>query len=285
ELITPLSVGLVHDATGRVVRDPDTAGARRPDPPVCHLRSDRLGHRVRQGVHRRGLSFPWRHRKGPRASWTRQPLAHHTVLRVLHNPRYAGAFTYGPHHHLKQPNGKATSRLLPGEEWISFIPDAPPRIHHRGPIRRNRARLAANAQAHGRDRAAGPAREGTALLQGIIICGRCGRMTVRYHHRRSQQLPTYMCQRDGIEHARPICATVPGADLDQRIGQLLLDTITPLTIEAAFAVTAELEQRAAQPIRCAPRTGAPPRFRIGDPIRSHPEWRGMSAGETAEIQP
>jgi hypothetical protein len=30
-------------------------------------------------------------------------------------------------------------------------------------------------------------------------------------------------------------------------------------------------------------SGAPPRFRIGDPIRSRPEWRGMSAGETAEI--
>jgi hypothetical protein len=45
-----------------------------------------------------GLTFPWRHLKGPRkgeADW--QPLLHSTVLRVLHNPRYAGAFTYGRH--------------------------------------------------------------------------------------------------------------------------------------------------------------------------------------------
>jgi len=52
-----------------------------------------------------GLSFPWRHQKGPRkgeVDW--QPLRHHAVLRVLHNPRYAGAFTYGRHRHHKLPS-------------------------------------------------------------------------------------------------------------------------------------------------------------------------------------
>src|SRR5262249_12676311 len=110
----------------------------------------------------------------------------------------------------------------------------------------NQARLTANAAAHGRDRSTGVAREGTALLQGIIVCGRCGnRMTVRYHHRRGRQLPSYMCQRDGIEKAQPICAAIPGADLDDRIGQLLLDTLTPLALEAALIVANELHQRAA----------------------------------------
>jgi transposase InsO family protein len=114
----------------------------------------------------------------------------------------------------------------------------------------NCARLFQNAAAHGRDRAAGPAREGAALLQGIIICGRCGgRMTVRYQQRSGQDLPTYICQRDGIQKARPICATIGGADLDRRIGVLLRDTLTPLTplaVEAAFTVTAELQHRAVE---------------------------------------
>ena len=71
-------------------------------------------------------------------------------------------------------------------------------------------------------------------------------MTVRYHQRRGRMLPTYVCQRDGIEHARRICQAVPGAGLDERIGQLLIDTLTPLTVEAALTVSAELEHRADQ---------------------------------------
>ena len=71
-------------------------------------------------------------------------------------------------------------------------------------------------------------------------------MTIRYHQRHDQQVPTYVCQRDGIEHGRRICQAIPGAGLDQQIGQLLIATLTPLAIEAALTVTAELEHRAAE---------------------------------------
>jgi len=136
---------------------------------------------------------------------------------------------------------------VPREEWISFIPGAHPGYITLEQHDANLARLAANATAHGRDRRSGPPREGPALLQGVIICGRCGlRMTVRYHHRRDQQIPTYMCQRDGIENGRPACAAIPGGDLDQAIGRLLIDTLTPLAVEAALRVSAELEHRAAE---------------------------------------
>src|SRR5690348_1982258 len=98
ELIMPLPVGLVYDAARHVVLDPDTAiqGA------VRHLftRFEATGSAtaVVKAFSAAGLSFPWRHLKGPRkgeVDW--QPLLHSTVLRVLHNPRYAGAFTYGRH--------------------------------------------------------------------------------------------------------------------------------------------------------------------------------------------
>ncbi len=248
ELITPLPVGLIHDGTGHVVLDPDTAVRDALTHLFTTFEATGSATACVKAFNTAALPFPWRHRKGPRKGeldW--KPLAHHTVLRVLHNPRYAGAFTYGRHSHTTQPHGKATTRLLPREEWISFIPDVHPGYITLDQYDANCARLAANAAAHGLDRAAGPAREGTALLQGIIICGRCGRrMTVRYHQRAGKDLPTYLCQRDGIDHARPICATMPGHELDQRTGELLLDTLTPLTVEAAFTVTAELEHRAAE---------------------------------------
>jgi DNA invertase Pin-like site-specific DNA recombinase len=251
ELIMPLPVGLVYDAAGHVVLDPDIAvrGA------VTHLFAtfEATGSATAcvKAFCAAGLLFPWRHLKGPRKGeidW--KPLAHHAVLRVLHNPRYAGCFTYGRHAHRKQPGGKLSTTLLPREEWISFIPGAHPGYITLEQHDANLARLAANAAAHGRDRRSGPPREGPALLQGIIICGRCGlRMTVRYHRRgrsQSREVPTYMCQRDGIENGRPACAAIPGEDLDQAIGQLLISTLTPLTIEAALQVSAELQHRAAE---------------------------------------
>ena len=71
-------------------------------------------------------------------------------------------------------------------------------------------------------------------------------MTIRYHTRGSRQVPTYACQRDGIENARPFCAVIPGHTLDEHVGQLLIDTLTPLAAEAALQVSAELRQRAAE---------------------------------------
>ncbi len=287
ELIMPLPVGLIYDAAGHVILDPDTAvqGA------VAHLFTtfEATGSATAcvKAFRAAGLTFPWRHLKGPRKGeidW--QPLAHHTVLRVLHNPRYAGCFTYGRHAHTRQPSGKTTSKMLPRHEWISFIPGAHPGYITLDQYDANLAKLAGNAAAHGRDRAAGPPREGPALLQGIIICGRCGlRMTVRYHARGSQELPTYTCQRDGIENGRRPCALIPGHTLDERIGALLIDTLTPLAVEAALQVSAELEHRAAEadalrrPRRARPlprRAGPPPlpRRRPGQPARRrHPRSR------------
>ena len=248
ELRTPLPVGLVYDAAGHVVLDPDTAVRKALDHLFATFNATGSATACVKAFNAAELSFPWRHLKGPRKGeldW--KPLQHHTVLRVLHNPRYAGAFTYGRHAHHKQPGGKVTSRLLPREDWISFIPGVHPGYITLSQYDVNCAALAANAAARGPDRAAGPAREGAALLQGVIICGRCGaRMTVRYHQRHGRDLPTYVCQRDAIANGRPVCATIPGHDLDERIGVLLIDTLTPLTVEAAFTVTAELEHRAEQ---------------------------------------
>jgi hypothetical protein len=137
----------------------------------------------------------------------------------------------------------------------------------------------------GRDRRSGPPREGAALLQGVIICGRCGlRMTVRYHSRgRGQpcEVPTYMCQRDGIENGKQVCAAIPSEGLDQAIGQLLTGTLTPLAVEAALNVQAELEHRAeeADALRAAHAGRA--RY-LADLARRRPSARASS---TAPIRP
>ena len=230
ELITPLPIGLAYDGAGHVVLDPDTAIRAA----VAHLfatfTATGSATACVKAFNAAGLTFPWRHRRGPHkgdVDW--KPLLHTTVLHVLHNPRYAGAFTYGRHHTARRgPDGKYTVVSLPRDEWISFIPGAHPGYITLDQYDANLAQLTANAAAHGCDRTAGPAREGPALLQGLIICGRCGqRMTIRYHHTTAGEVPTYVCQLTGIATGQPICTTLPGSTLDQRIGALLLAALTP----------------------------------------------------------
>ena len=248
ELIVPLPVGLAYDAASHVILDPDTAVRGAVAHLFCVFEATRSATAVVRAFRAEGLTFPWRHRAGPRKGeldW--KPLSHHVVLRILHNPRYAGAFTFGRRRDQVLPGGKHRSVKVPRQEWISFIPGAHPGFITLEQYEANTAVLAANAAARGRDRASGPPREGNALLQGIIICGKCGtRMTVRYHRRRGTEWPDYLCQRDGIENARPVCTALPGTVVDHAVARLMMDALTPLAVEAALAVTAELEHRAAE---------------------------------------
>ena len=94
--------------------------------------------------------------------------------------------------------------LQPRQSWTVVIPDAHPSYISWARYEDNLARLAECAQPRGEDRRASPPREGPALLQGIVTCGRCGkRMTVRYYSRGGATVPNYLCQRTGIEEGTP----------------------------------------------------------------------------------
>jgi hypothetical protein len=71
-------------------------------------------------------------------------------------------------------------------------------------------------------------------------------MTVAYHQRHGTEVPDYQCMRDCIDNAARRCQTIPGAAADAAIGTLLIDTLTPLTLEVALTVQAEIETRAAE---------------------------------------
>jgi len=120
----------------------------------------------------------------------------------------------------------------------------------------NQRILTGNAQAFSSDRRP-PPREGPALLQGIILCGRCGqRMTLLYHQRRGQLTPQYICQRDKIEHGKSNdCQRVPGVAIDQSIGKLLVEMVNNQNIDVAIAVQHELQTRLDEADRLRYRAG------------------------------
>lgn len=245
ELRLPLPTGLVYDEVGRVVRDPDTRVRETVE--LLFAVFQRTGSATATVRHfgQEGLPFPLRIRSGPqKGQLVFTPLLHSRVLRVLWNPRYAGAFVFGRTRMLPTAEGAIRQTRLPRDEWRVLIRDAHEAYISWGQHEQNLRRLSENATAYGSDRCKSPPREGPALLQGIAICGRCGnRMSVAYRQRGDTTVPVYRCQRQGIEHSKPACQTIPGADLDEAISQILIEAVTPLSLEVALSVESEIRAR------------------------------------------
>ena len=248
ELKMLLPVGLVYDLTDHVRLDPDQRVQETLR--FFFLTFERTHSAVAlvKCFRQQQLLFPRRVREGPHQGeliWG--PLHHSRALQALHNPRYAGIFAFGRTRCVKDGLGQAAVHKLPRDQWSIVIPNVHPGYITLAQYEANQQQLQANAQANGADRRHSPPREGPALVQGLVICGRCGgRMTVRYHQRQGQLVPDYLCQSAGIAHGKPICQHIPGAAVDNAIGRLLLETVTPLSLEVALAVEQELLSRQAE---------------------------------------
>jgi len=245
ELQCPVPVGFAYNAESRVILDPD-----RQVQDSLHLlfrtfRRTSSAMATVKAFRRQGLSFPRRLRKGVnKGELVWGPLEHSRVLQILHNPRYAGAFVFGRSRTCKRADGTATVLRLPRNQWHTLLPDVHPGYISWREFEENQVRLRENAQSHGADRRRSPPREGPALLQGLAVCGICGtRMTPRYHHRYERLVPDYVCQKESIREGKPVCQRIAGGVIDEAIGELLLETVTPMALEVSLAVQGELQSR------------------------------------------
>jgi DNA invertase Pin-like site-specific DNA recombinase len=245
ELRSRLPVGLLYDAQGQMVLEPDKQVQESIHLLFKTFFRTGTGHRTAKHFRDNGLLFPRRVFSGPdkdKVIWG--PLAVRQVLLVLHNPRYAGAYTFGRGRWARGPEGRKKRELLPQDQWQVLIPDAHPGYISWQQYEEIQQRLRNNAQAYGIDRRHGPPREGPALLQGRVVCGICGnRMSVRYHRRGERLSPEYLCNHNYMQHGGPHCQKIPGLSIDAAVGELLLEAMTPMAVEVALAVQQEIQAR------------------------------------------
>lgn len=246
ELKIPLPAGFEYDELDRVTLSRDSQVRQVFHQLFAAFRRLGSAMAVAKEFRREGIMIPHYSRIGPKSSriiWG--DLTHSQTLRILHNPRYAGAFSFGRTRTRKDPDGHVHYEKLPMKEWISLVRDAHPGYITWEEYEANGRRLLENAFAYGKDNRKTPPREGPALLQGIVICGMCGkRMTVRYHQRRDELIPDYICQRDKIEQAQTRdCQRIPGADIDRTIANMLVSMVNESNIDTALAVQKELQSR------------------------------------------
>jgi DNA invertase Pin-like site-specific DNA recombinase len=245
ELFVRPPLGLAYNAEGQCILDPDQQVQESLRLLFATFRRSGSAMATVKAFRQQGLKFPRRLRSGPgKGDLVWAPLEHGHVLRILHNPRYAGVFVYGRTHSRKTIEGNLIIKRIPQDQWFMVIPGAHDGYISWDEYQQNEKRLRDNAQALGKDRRQSPPREGLALLQGLILCGRCGkRMTLRYHIRKGGLEPDYVCQREGIAHAEPLCQQIPGAGIDRLIGDLLVEVVSPMALDVALTVQHELQSR------------------------------------------
>ena len=245
ELRLGLPVGFVYDDVGRVCLHPDAQVRQSIDLLFGTFRRTSTAGATVKYFGDESLLFP---RAAGHSSRTQEvlwrPLDLPTVVRILHNPRYAGAFVYGRRRTARRPGGGTRTTRLPREDWHTLLRKAHPGYIDWDEFEHNQKTLQHSALAYGLDNRRSPPREGPALLQGLVLCGVCGgHMTVRYHQRADCLVPDYCCISGRQHYRRPLCQIVSGASVDRAVGQRLVAAMTPLAIELSLAVRTELQAR------------------------------------------
>jgi len=189
-----------------------------------------------------GLPFPLRSHMKSEIRWVAP--SYHTIHQVLTNPVYAGAYAYGKSHRERyvdnQGRLRKRTRLLPMAEWSVLLPEHHPGFIDWATFHANQARIDANEhpQPH---QAGGAVREGSALLQGLATCGKCGRR-LHTHYTGRTASPGYHCAGKDMVNGRGVyCLNVGGIQIDQAVVDAFLKALTPAALEATHVAIQQLE--------------------------------------------
>ena len=246
ELKTRLPTGFVYNHNDKIIIDPDKQVQQSIRLFFDIFQRTGAAFATVKAFAKDDVKFPCRIHLGPdkgKLKWQRLTSGRARV--ILKNPRYAGAYYYGRQRSRKNVDGSTTYFQVPRNEWLVLIKDVHPGYITWEQYEENLRRIRQNAIAYNVIDRKTPPREGPCLLQGLAICGKCGqRMTIRYKYQRKGRIDAvYLCQRHRIERWESSCQYIPGASIDEAISKLLLESVTPLTLEVALQVQKELENR------------------------------------------
>jgi DNA invertase Pin-like site-specific DNA recombinase len=195
----------------------------------------------------------------PRRSSLRAPIRWATptypaVHDLLTNPCYAGAFVFGRTTTERRVDGDGRlavrTRQVARDQWEVCIPD-----HHPGFISWERYeqiqdQLRANYRPRRGAGGGGAAREGAALLQGRIRCGRCGRMMRTGYSGTKGNCPRYVCaQARNLYGTGTACQSLGGRRLEQRVCDELFAVLEPAALTATAKALADAEAHHATRLR------------------------------------
>lgn len=245
ELVFPPPTGYVFQ-DGELVFDPDEQVQR-----ALRLLFERfrlegsVSATVRYFNHHQ-LLFPARHgHRGSSAEIQWHSLDVPRALCVLRNPVYAGAYAWGRNRERRVLVEGVVRRkhqaLKAREQWYAFLRDAHPAYirweEHLENLRRIEDNAVRGAHVHGR----GAPRGGQALLQGLVLCGKCGRRMNPVYP--VADAPSYQCSRRMYGEGN--CWSTVAHRIDEKLVQTVLCAFAPPELDLSLAVLKQVERQTA----------------------------------------
>jgi DNA invertase Pin-like site-specific DNA recombinase len=240
ELGKPVPMGYMRRRSGEVVLDPDEQAQSTIRLVFDLFQRFRTVGKVLRYLVEHDIRMPVRTRGGAgkgELEWHRanRPSLHN----LFGNPIYAGVYAYGmrPTDRRRQKPGRpSTGRRPPRlDEAEVFLPDRVPAYITWDQFQRIQEQVRSN-----RPNQVGPVRAGSALLSGLLVCGRCGlRMGATYNN--DGHAARYTCTGMHSSYGEPFCQSLKAAPVDAQVTLLVLQALEPAAIEASLAVAADLE--------------------------------------------
>ena len=241
----PLPVGYVRAADGGWQLDPDRQVVDRMAYVFELFRRHGVARIVVRDLRQQGLDLPTRlvSKEGYGSlSWKTPTLG--AIVRILHNPAYAGAYVFGRWDYSGPRRSPKSGKVLP---HLLSVPQWPVNIEQHHPsylvweeFVKNQERLRQNWNREG---SRGAAREGSALLQGIAFCGVCGqKMTVQHHAESEKRSSSYICQRGYPYGETGVCQSMTSRPVDAAVAQAFLEAVSPTSLKVATRVLDQIEQ-------------------------------------------
>lgn len=245
ELFMNAPTGYVKTPAGGLALDPDEQV--RSVVRLIFEKFDELGaaHAVTRYLRDNHIRLGIRPHDGPnRGNLEWRPARVSTVYRVLAHPAYAGTYAYGRtpiEPKRRRKNGQPSIRHAPMAEWAVILHDRVPAYISWEQYLRNTKRLSQNRTTA---TTRGTARQGIALLSGLVYCGRCGRRRGVLYSTTSR--PRYEC----VTHLQPgeprTCPGICAAVLDAAVSEQVLRALTPAAIELSLTAAGDIEQERAR---------------------------------------
>jgi DNA invertase Pin-like site-specific DNA recombinase len=240
ELALVLPTGLVRDELGRGQKDSNREVQDRIDLVFQSFLRLRTSNKVLRyfnsaGPDGQNLLLPRRDRWGD-IQWRKPRIA--TILSILKNPAYAGAFVYGRSRTTHDVAGKVSTTRLAMDEWRIVVRDVYPAYIDWDTFERIQAMLKDNYAEYDRNQTRGVPRPGKALLHGLVYCGVCGhKMLVQY-----KGGTRYICNALRQQYQVPVCQYISGDPIDDQVVAAFFQALAPVELDAyTEAMTAQRE--------------------------------------------
>lgn len=238
-----LPVGLEYDEEGgvRLAADESVRNAIE----IVFAKFEQLGsaHQVYRFLQNEKMLLPARRYDEKRVRWEKPRYG--AVLGILTNPRYAGAYVYGRCCRQRTVDDAGRIHLrtvhLPRQQWKIVLQDSHPGYISWMTFEDNQRRLSENSLANAGDEASRVVREGSALLQGLVRCGVCGRRMSPLYYTRGDSV-RYACERGRRSHGcEGVCQSVGGGRIHRAVVEAFLEALSPASMQVTLAALEQMD--------------------------------------------